>query len=49
MDDNKLKGLSARAVFVIDRNGEVVYKEVVSEVTDEPNYEAALEAIKEAR
>ena len=49
MDDNKLKGLSARAIFVIDRNGEVVYKEIVAEVTDEPNYEAALEAIKEAR
>ncbi len=49
MDDNKLKGLSARAVFVIDRNGEVVYKEIVPEVTDEPNYTAALEAIKEAR
>ncbi len=49
MDDNKLKGLSARAVFVIDRDGEVVYKEIVPEVTDEPNYEAALEAIKEAR
>ena len=49
MDDNKLKGLCARAVFVIDRNGVVVYKEIVPEVTDEPNYEAALEAIKEAR
>ena len=49
MDDNKLKGLSARAVFVIDRDGIVVYKEIVAEVTDEPNYEAALEAIKEAR
>jgi len=49
MDDNKLKGLSARAVFVIDRNGEIVYKEIVSEVTAEPNYEAALEAIKSAR
>ncbi len=49
MADNKLVGLSARSVFVIDRNGEVVYKEIVAEVTDEPNYEAALEAIKEAR
>jgi len=49
MDDNKLKGLSARAVFVVDRSGEIVYKEIVPEVTDEPNYEAALEAIKEAR
>lgn len=49
MDDGKLKGLSARTVFVIDRSGEVVYKEIVSEVTAEPNYEAALDAIKEAR
>ena len=49
MSDNKLKGLSARSVFVIDRSGEIVYKEIVSEVTDEPNYEAALKAIKEAR
>ena len=49
MDDNKLIGLSARAVFVIDRSGKVVYKEIVPEVTDEPNYSAALEAIKEAR
>ncbi|QOY51375.1 thiol peroxidase [Candidatus Sulfurimonas baltica] len=49
MQDGKLKGLSARAVFVIDRSGIVVYKEIVEEVTAEPNYEAALDAIKEAR
>jgi thiol peroxidase len=49
MTDGVLKGLSARTVFVIDRSGTVVYKEIVPEVTDEPNYEAALEAIKEAR
>ena len=49
MADNKLIGLSARAVFVVDRSGVVVYKEIVPEVTAEPNYEAALDAIKEAR
>ena len=49
MSDGRLKGLSARAVFVIDRSGTVVYKEIVPEVTDEPNYEAALDAIKGAR
>lgn len=49
MEDNKLKGLSARAIFVVDRSGHVVYKEIVSEVTAEPNYTATLEAIKEAR
>jgi len=49
MDNGKLKGLSARTVFVVDRNGEVIYKEVVNDVNSEPNYEAALEAIKSAR
>ncbi len=49
MKDSPLKGLCARVIFVVDRSGEVVYKEIVPEVTDEPNYEAALEAIKEAR
>jgi thiol peroxidase len=49
MSDNKLKGLLARAIFVVDRSGEIVYKEIVPEVTDEPNYEEVLEAIKAAR
>ncbi len=49
MKDGKLKGLSARTVFVVDRSGTIVYKEIVEEVTDEPNYQAALDAIKEAR
>ena len=49
MSEGPLKGLSARTIFVVDRSGEVVYKEIVEEVTSEPDYEAALEAIKEAR
>ncbi|MEA2019463.1 MAG: thiol peroxidase [Campylobacterota bacterium] len=49
MSDNKLKGLLARTIFVVDRNGEITYKQVVPEVTDEPIYEEILEAIKEAR
>lgn len=49
MDEGKLKGLSARAVFVIDRSGTIIYKEIVNDVTSEPDYEAALEAIKQAR
>lgn len=36
--------LDARAVFVIDPEDRIVYKEIVSEVTSEPNYEAALKA-----
>ena len=49
MTDNKLKGMLARAVFVLNRNGDIEYKEIVPEVTDEPDYEAVLEAVKSAR
>ena len=38
--------LLARGVFVLDGEGKVVYAETVSEVTDEPNYDSALEALK---
>jgi thioredoxin-dependent peroxiredoxin len=38
--------LHARAVFVINPKNELVYQEIVSEVTAEPNYEAALNAAK---
>lgn len=40
-----LAGLLTRAIFVLDPNGVVVYKELVSEITTEPNYDAALKAI----
>jgi thioredoxin-dependent peroxiredoxin len=38
--------LLARAVFVVDTKDKVTYVEYVSEGTNHPNYEAALEAIK---
>jgi thiol peroxidase len=38
--------LLARGVFVLDANGKVVYAETVKEVAQEPNYEAALSALK---
>lgn len=38
--------LLARSVFVLDADGKVTYAEVVPEVTDEPNYEAAMSALK---
>ncbi|TWU01956.1 thiol peroxidase [Neorhodopirellula pilleata] len=37
--------LLSRAVFVLDAEGKVTYKEIVSEVTQEPNYDAALQAL----
>lgn len=36
--------LLARAVFVVDKEGVVRYKQIVDELTDEPDYEAALKA-----
>ena len=38
--------LLARAVYVVDAEGKVAYREIVSEVTSEPDYEAALNAVK---
>ncbi len=38
--------LLARAVYVLDENGKIVHAEIVGEVTDEPNYEAAFDALK---
>jgi len=39
--------LLARAVFVVDRDGIVRYIQFVKEVTDEPDYEAVLAAVRE--
>jgi len=38
--------LLARAVFVIDKQGIIRYMEIVGELTNEPDYEAALDAAK---
>jgi thiol peroxidase len=38
--------LLARAVFVVDRKGVIQYIQIVKEVTQEPDYEAALQAAK---
>jgi thiol peroxidase len=40
--------LLTRAVFVVDKNGKVTYVEYVPEVTNHPNYDAALAALKAA-
>lgn len=38
--------LLARAVFVLDRKGVIRYVQVVKELTQEPDYEAVLKAVK---
>jgi len=46
--EGALRGLSARVVFVVNKEGVVTYKEITEDITVEPNYEAALEAFKAA-
>lgn len=43
--DGPLAGLLSRAVVVVDEKGIVTYTEQVSEIVDEPNYDAALAAL----
>ncbi len=45
LTDGPLRGLTARAVVVINENGQVVYHQLVSEIADEPDYDAALAAL----
>lgn len=42
--DGPLKGLMARAVIVIDETGKVCYTQLVSNISNEPDYDAALRA-----
>jgi thiol peroxidase len=38
--------LLARAIFVVDANGVLQYKQIVGEITREPNYDEALKAVR---
>jgi len=46
MVDGPLNGLLARAIVVINDNGDVVYTELVPEIVQEPSYEGAINAVK---
>jgi thiol peroxidase len=44
--DGPLAGLFARAVVVVGEDGNVIYSQLVPEIADEPDYDAALAALK---
>lgn len=46
MIDGPMKGLLARAVFVLDKENTIKYAELVPEITQEPDYDKAIEAVK---
>jgi len=39
-------GLLARAIFIVDAEGKLKYQELVPNIAQHPNYDAALEALK---
>ena len=45
IEDGPLAGLTARAVIVLDENDTVVHAELVGDIGDEPDYDAALKAL----
>lgn len=45
IEDGPLAGLTARAVFVLDENDNVMHAELVGEIGHEPDYDAALKAL----
>ncbi|QLC72321.1 thiol peroxidase [Pseudomonas sp. LPB0260] len=44
--DGPLAGVAARAVVVLDENDKVLHSELVAEIAEEPNYEAAMAVLK---
>jgi thiol peroxidase len=46
IQDGALKGLTSRAVVVLDANNKVKYSQLVPEIKEEPDYAAALAALK---
>lgn len=46
MTDGKLEGVAARAVVVLDADGTVLHSELVPEIAQEPDYDAAIKALQ---
>ncbi len=45
IQDGPLAGITARAVVVLDEDNKVLYTQLVPEIADEPDYDAALKAL----
>jgi thioredoxin-dependent peroxiredoxin len=46
LQDGPLEGICARAVVVVDENDKVIYRQLVPEIGQEPDYDAALAAAR---
>lgn len=45
IEEGPMKGLTARAVFVIDPDGKIIYRQLVSDISEEPDYDKAIGSI----
>ena len=46
MQNRNISGLLARAVIVVGKDGKIAYTELVPEITQEPDYEKAIAAVR---
>ncbi|MCS7285094.1 MAG: thiol peroxidase [Hydrogenobacter thermophilus] len=46
ISEGALKGILARAVFVVDKEGKIAYIQLVPEITQEPNYDEVIQKVK---
>jgi len=44
--DGALEGLTARAVLILDEDNQVAYRELVADIANEPDFDSALEILK---
>jgi thiol peroxidase len=44
--DGPLSGITTRAIVTISKDNKILHSQLVSEIADEPNYQAALDSIK---
>lgn len=49
LTDGPLAGLLTRAVIILDENLKVIYTDLVEEITNEPNYEAAFKVLERSK
>jgi thiol peroxidase len=49
MIDGPLKGLSARTIFIIDKENKIRYVDITADITDEPDYDRVLSALSEIK
>jgi len=45
IEDGPLAGITARAILVLDQDNSVVHSELVGEIANEPDYDAAIQAL----